>query len=109
MWDSDKKTTTARDRAIGLLAIFTGLRCCDITNLTLCSIDWNNDIIYIKQQKTEVPLELPLTAVVGNAIYDYLTSERPATNAIEIFVRSRHPYTKLHRGSLGNISIKIMN
>ena len=49
--------------------------------MTLGSIDWDRDLIYVKQQKTEFPLELPLTAVVGNAIYDYLTSEPPTQQA----------------------------
>lgn len=51
-----------------------------MAGLTLDAIDWDGDLIYITQQKTEFPLELPLTAVVGNAIYDYLTSERPQRN-----------------------------
>jgi integrase len=65
---------TLCDKAIGILALYTGLRGCDIAGMTLDSIDWDRDLIYIRQQKTEFPLELPLTAVVGNAIYDYLTS-----------------------------------
>lgn len=60
---------TLRDKAIGKLALYTGLRGCDIAGMTLNSIDWGRDLIYITQQKTEFPLELPLTAVVGNAIY----------------------------------------
>jgi len=64
-----------------MLAHYTGLRGCDIAGLTIDSIDWDRDFIHIKQQKTEIPLELPLTAVVGNGIYDYLTSESPHTES----------------------------
>ncbi len=81
-----KNLLTLRDKAIGMLAYFTGLRGCDIARLTLDCIVWDRDLIYIRQQKTEIPLELPLTAVVGNAIYDYLTSERPYTESRYIFV-----------------------
>jgi len=77
---------TLGDKAIGMLALYTGLRGCDIAGMTLDSIDWDRDLIYITQQKTEFPLELPLTAVVGNAIYDYLTSERPHTESRYLFV-----------------------
>ncbi len=35
--------------------------------------------ILVEQQKTSVPVEIPLSAVVGNAIYDYLAEERPDT------------------------------
>lgn len=48
-----------RDKAIGLLALYTGLRCCDIAGLTLSDIDWAHDRIRIRQQKTDIPLEIP--------------------------------------------------
>ena len=59
------------------------------------SIDWSKDIIRVKQQKTDVPLELPLTAVVGNAIFDYITIERPKTGLDEIFLSQSRPYGAL--------------
>lgn len=74
--DDMPNSLTLRDRAIGKLAYYTGLRSCDIAALELSSIDWECDLIRIKQQKTEEPLELPLTATVGNAIYDYLNETR---------------------------------
>ncbi len=97
-----------RDKAIGLLVLYTGLRGCDIAGLTMADIDWLNDRIHIRQQKTNVPFELPLAAVFGNAIYDYLTLERPKLDHPEIFLTQGHPYTKLQRGSISNIARKIM-
>lgn len=76
---AEKGEVSARNRAILFLLLFTGLRGCDIAGLTFHSIDWENERILVTQQKTSVPLELPLSAVVGNAIYDYLESERPDT------------------------------
>ena len=99
---------TLRDKAIGMLALYTGVRGCDIAGLTLDDIDWNRDFIDIKQQKTEIPLELPLTAVVGNAIYDYLTSERPHTESRYIFVSQLKPYERLKNRSIGNVAALIM-
>ena len=99
---------TLRDKAIGMLALYTGVRGCDIAGLTLDDIDWNRDFIDIKQQKTEIPLELPLTAVVGNAIYDYLTSERPHTESRYIFVSQLKPYERLKNRSIGNVAVLIM-
>jgi integrase len=99
---------TLRDKAIGMLALYTGMRGCDIAGLTLDDIDWNSDFIDIKQQKTEIPLELPLTAVVGNAIYDYLTSERPRTESRYIFVSQLKPYEQLKNKSIGNVAALIM-
>jgi integrase len=105
---SNYPALTLRDKAIGLLALQTGLRSCDIAGLTLASIDWKNDRIYIKQQKTEVPLELPLTAIVGNAIYDYVMRERPQKNIPEIFLAQSIPYTRMGSKSLNGIANKIM-
>jgi integrase len=99
---------TLRDRAIGILALYTGLRGCDIVGLTLDDIDWNRDLIYIRQQKTESHFELPLTAVVGNVIYDYLTSEHPHTISRYIFVSQNKPYDRLKNRSIGNVAARIM-
>ena len=96
------------DKAIGMLALYTGLRGCDIAGMTYDSIDWGKDLIYIRQQKTEFPLELPLTAVVGNAIYDYLTSERPHTESRYLFVTQNKPYDRLKGRSIGNVAVRIM-
>jgi len=99
---------TLCDKSIGILALYTGLRGCDIAGMTLDSIDWNGDVIYITQQKTEFPLELPLTAVVGNAIYDYLTSERPHIESRYLFVSQNKPYDRLRSRSIGNVAVRIM-
>ena len=54
-------------------------------------IDWSEDLIRVKQQKTDVPLELPLTLIVGNAIFVYITTERPKTGLAEIFLSQGRP------------------
>lgn len=68
----DDLSLTRQNRAIGLLAFYTGLRSCDIAALRFDQIDWDNDLIRINQQKTSTPVTLPLRAVVGNAIFEYL-------------------------------------
>lgn len=95
---------TLRDRAIGLLALETGLRCCDIAGLTLSSINWERDLISITQQKTEYPLEIPLPTYCGNALDDYIHRERPETDANEIFIRANLPYVRLESRSLTRIA-----
>jgi len=107
---TDKKSALSlRDKAVGLLALYTGLRGCDIAGLSMDDIDWLNDRIHIRQQKTDVPFELPLSAVVGNTIYDYLTLERPKIDHLEIFITQCHPYTRLQSKSISNIARKIMS
>ena len=51
-----------RDYAMVVLAVSTGLRCCDIVALRLDEIDWRRDEIRLVQAKTSRPLVLPLPA-----------------------------------------------
>jgi len=97
-----------RDKAVGLLALYTGLRCCDIAGMTMDSIDWSKDIIRVKQQKTDIPLKLPLITIVGNAIFDYITMERSKTGLAEIFLSQSRPYGALKSKSFSNVADKIM-
>ncbi len=96
-----------RDKAIGTLLFFTGLRPCDISGLTLGGIDWENEEIRIVQIKTGVPLVLPLTAVVGNAIYDYITSERPESEDQHLFLGTNKPHDPVRPGAIWYIASKV--
>jgi len=104
-----RSSVSLRDKAIGLLALYTGLRCCDIAGLTLADIDWADDLIRIRQQKTGASLELPMRPIIGNAIYDYLIQERPKTVCEKVFVTETNHVTKLKSTSIWNVSKKIMN
>lgn len=86
---------TLRDKAIGILALYTGLRRSDIANLKVDAIDWEKDTITIIQQKTEVFMILPLTAIVGNAIHDYIELERPKIDCDYIFITRSRPFRHL--------------
>ena len=97
-----------RDRVIVLLLMYTGLRRCDIVAMTLNAIDWETLLIRITQQKTEVPLELHFSALVGNAIYDYIQSERPQTAKPHLFLSQTHPQSELKSSSVWYIIEKTM-
>ena len=90
--ENEKSRLSLRERAIGKLLFFTGIRACDIANLKLENINWETDEIYFFQQKTEQPLILPLTATVGNSIYDYLVNERPANDDNHLFLSALYPH-----------------
>ncbi len=96
-----------RDRAIGTLLFFTGIRGCDLLSMKLSDIDWEKEEIYIIQQKTGVRLTLPMPAAVGNAIYDYLTMERPLSEEAYIFLCRAKPYGPLSRGSVWEAVSKV--
>jgi len=106
--DDITNALTLRDRAIGKLLLYTGLRSSDIVALSLDSIDWGLDIIRITQKKTGVNLELPMNAVVGNAIYDYLTDERGHTTTDALFSSQRGPAREMGSGNVAHAVKRIM-
>ena len=86
---------SARDAALTLLTLTTGLRACDIIALRLTDIDWRGQTIGIVQQKTNSPLTLPLAAVVTAKLAAYVLDERPDSNDDHVFLRSVAPHTQL--------------
>lgn len=96
-----------RDRAIGMLLLYTGLRACDIAGLYVESINWDRDMLHILQEKTDVPLDLPLSAVVGNAIFEYLTKERPVSSNPHLFLTEVDSRRSLDSASIGNVVNRI--
>jgi integrase len=98
---------SARDAAITLLALTTGLRACDIVGRRMGDIDWRGQTIGIVQQKTGNPLSLPLPAPVMAKLADYVLDERPASADDHVFLRSVAPHTPLsghacvHRVTVG--------
>ena len=77
---------TLRDRAIVNTLRLTGMRRSDVAALTFGDIDWDREEIEVVQRKTGEPLSLPLTAAVGNAIFDYVEGERPSSDDPHVFL-----------------------
>lgn len=86
---------SARDAAITLLALTTGLRACDIVGLRLSDIDWRGQTLGIVQQKTNNPLRVPLTTLVVAKLADYVLDERPSSVDDHVFLRSVAPHVRL--------------
>ena len=84
-----------RDYAMVVLAVSTGLRCCDIVALRLDEIDWRRDEIRLVQAKTSKPLVLPLPPLAGNAVAEWILHGRPDCGAPEVFVRLKAAAVKL--------------
>jgi integrase len=84
-----------RDYAMVALAVSTGLRCCDIVALRLEEIDWRRDEVRLVQAKTSKPLVLPLPALAGNAVAEWILHGRPECDAPEVFTRLQAPFVKL--------------
>ncbi len=84
-----------RDIAMVLLGLRMGLRSCDVLALRFQDIDWTKRQISIVMEKTKTQITLPMPVEVGNAIYSYIKSGRPRSDADYIFIRSKAPYGKL--------------
>lgn len=78
-----------RNYAMFLLASRLGLRGSDIRNLLFSSIDWDNNKIYLTQNKTSQQIELPLLKIIGEAIIDYIQHGRPVSDSKCIFLNQK--------------------
>jgi len=90
-----EKDAAVRDHAMILLALRLGIRQSDIVKMKLTDIDWKNNRLSFVQQKTRVPVTLPLLPEVGNAIMDYILNFRPKSPNGCIFLRHYAPYSPL--------------
>lgn len=86
-----------RDYAMFIIAVVTGMRSVDIVELQFSDIDWINGEIRITQKKTDIPLALPLTRDIGEALSDYILHGRPQSNFTNVFLTSRPPIQPLGR------------
>ena len=93
--EEENSQLTLLDKAIATIAYYTGLRGTDILSLTPENIDWEHDMLHLGQSKTGVELTLPMNAIVGNAIWEYLVYERPKSKEKTIFVNGFRPYSKI--------------
>lgn len=98
-----------KQRAIGTIFFYNGMRSSDVANLKLESVDLKRQLISFTQVKTGVQVTIPLLPVVGNAIYDYCTMERPKSDSLYLFLGDSAPYHPLGAKALSWIVKKIMD
>lgn len=90
-----------RDYAILLLLITYGLRSVEVANLSLDSIDWENERLHVPERKAGHSTVYPLSPIVGEAIINYLQSGRPESTERLIFLKVVAPYNPLRWQALG--------
>ena len=89
----DRRTTVGRrDYAILLLLVTYGLRAAEVAGLTLDSFDWDRERLEIPDRKAGHHAAFPLSAVVGEAIVDYLRHGRPASSERALFLQAQAPF-----------------
>jgi integrase len=107
--DDGIEKLTLRDKAIISVAMYTGMRGSDIAKMCVSDIDWRRDKMTLTQSKTGAPLTLPLRAVVGNAIFDYIKHERINKETINnLFVNTHCPGKTLEIRSIGAIATRFL-
>lgn len=107
--DYIETTTSLRDRALLKIASQTGMRSIDIVRLTFDSIDWERKTFRIIQKKTNVEVILPFSNGVGNALYEYITKERPNKGSNYIFINKVAPFNPYKRSVVSNALQKALN
>jgi site-specific recombinase XerD len=92
------KPRDIRNKAIMVLFAVYGIRCSELTNLTLKDADWGNDVIYLRRVKGCRPQILPLLPVVGNTLVRYITEIRRNDLSREyLFLNLAAPFTRVKR------------
>lgn len=95
---------TFREKAIVSLALYTGIRGCDIANLKLTDIDWKKERVSFVQEKTGNPIVLPLLLHVGNSLFDYIRNERDnEVGSVYLFPNKKNATERLENKSIGTI------
>lgn len=90
----DRSSATGRrDYVVLLLAAEYGLRSGDIVSLELGDVDWDRNVITVRQSKTKAAVELPLLACVGNAIIEYVRHGRPDCGLPQLVLSAGRPAT----------------
>lgn len=84
-----------RTAAIISLQLYTGMRLSDVLSLRFDNLKLSSMELVKVQQKTNVPVYLPLTNKVMNALINYLDKERPGFDSPFIFLTSKAPYRAL--------------
>ena len=92
-------TVKLRDKAILNLGLYLGIRASDIVELEFENINWEKETLRFVQKKTQYGLELPIPVIVSNAIYRYITYERPVSSCAKIFIKHKAPYDSLARNA----------
>lgn len=97
---------THRDRLVGWILFFWGLRGTDIISLTTDNVDWKNEVVNLTQSKTGEYLSLPMNVHIGNELFDYITTERTDVKLGGPIIRQEKS-TDRYLGSVAGILSKI--
>lgn len=93
-----------RDYAILLLLVTYGLRGREVAALTLDDIDWKRERLAVPERKAGHSTAFPLSAVVGEALLDYLQHGRPETSDRQVFFRAVAPRQPIGAAAVSSLA-----
>lgn len=96
-----------RNRSVCILAMFTGLRSTDIADLRFSEVDWEKDEICLVQSKTRGVVRVPMIPAVGNALFRYITEERPEYKSDHIFLTESKWVRPMKGREVYDVSVKL--
>ncbi len=84
--------TAAGKRNCCIILCFTqlALRCSEVAALTLDDFNWQGGYVTVRNTKNGSERILPLPAMMGDALVEYLAQARPQTSCRTLFVRFSH-------------------
>jgi len=87
-----------------LLLVTYGLRGREVAALTLDDIDWKRERLAIPERKAGHSTAFPLSAVVGEALLDYLRQGRPVTADRRVFFRAAAPRRPIGAAAVSSLA-----
>lgn len=103
----DRRTKAGkRDYAVLLLLVTYGLRSGEVAALTLDDIDWKRERLAVPERKAGHSTAFPLSAVVGEALVDYLQHGRPETTDRHVFFRAMAPREPIGAAAVSSLARK---
>ena len=99
-----KRPVDKRDRAILMLLIGYGLRAGEVCGLQLDDLDWEEETLRVRRDKTGRTDHYPLSRGIGRAILRYLVDVRPQWPGRSLFLTLRAPIRPLRTSALSEIA-----
>ena len=93
-----------RNHAIVLILARLGLRSCEVADLRLEDLDWEQGLLRVRSPKAGRWTAMPLPAEVGQALAVYLEQARPRGACRQVFVRHHAPGGALTPMAIRNVA-----
>ncbi len=94
--------TGKRDYAIVLLTTRLGIRPGNIATMTMNELDFQSEMLCFTQQKTGIPITLPMVPELRDALLDYIQNARDAVASEYVFLSRHPPHARLSTVTIGD-------